>query len=160
MITVDKLARIARALPPARFALRVAVRLLAPRNLVGVVGVIWNDSGSILLVRHLVRIRFEWGLPGGWVERGEDPAVALRREIREELALDVDDLQLLLCQGSGGEDSTLSPRSIAIAFSCRTDGQPRISRELLEFKWIDPLQIDEVILPFHRDAIGAAVALR
>ena len=59
------------------------------RPLVGVGGLIHRD-GSILLIRR----RFEpnkgrWSLPGGLVEIGEDPAEAARREVMEELGLEV-----------------------------------------------------------------------
>ena len=52
-------------------------------------GLIHRD-GSILLIRR----RFEpnkgrWSLPGGLVEIGEDPAEAARREVMEELGLEV-----------------------------------------------------------------------
>lgn len=36
-----------------------------------------------------------WGLFGGSVDAGETPSAAVRREIREELAMDVDDWQEL-----------------------------------------------------------------
>lgn len=64
-------------------------RLLFPTFLVGVVGVIENDRGEILLLRHTYRERHPWGLPSGWIERGEQPADALRRELREEAGFDV-----------------------------------------------------------------------
>ena len=64
-------------------------RLAATTFLVGVVGIIENDAGEILLVRHTYRDLHPWGLPTGWLESGEQPANGLRREIREETGFDV-----------------------------------------------------------------------
>lgn len=43
----------------------------------------------ILLVRHTYGPR-EWDLPGGSIKRGESPADAAKREMREELGIAID----------------------------------------------------------------------
>ena len=48
-----------------------------------------DDAGRILLVRHTYGDRRRWELPGGWVQRGEDPEAAARREVAEELGIEV-----------------------------------------------------------------------
>jgi 8-oxo-dGTP pyrophosphatase MutT (NUDIX family) len=48
------------------------------------------DSDRVLLVRHSYGPR-EWDLPGGGLKRSEAPLTAARREIREELGVDIDD---------------------------------------------------------------------
>ena len=50
---------------------------------------------EVLLVRHTYGPRTRWELPGGGVKRREEPLDAARREIREELGIDVDDWRLL-----------------------------------------------------------------
>nr|WP_249419682.1 NUDIX domain-containing protein [Rhabdothermincola salaria] len=50
--------------------------------------VIERADGHVLLVRHAYRPR--WGLPGGFLKRGEHPLDGARREVREEVGLDVD----------------------------------------------------------------------
>lgn len=157
---IRSLVSFARKLRVFRWAIAIAVRLLAPRNLVGVVGVLWNERGQVLLVEHVVRFRYAWGLPGGWIERGEDPRAALRREVREEVGLTIDDPVLLLCESTGGDSGILSPRSIAVAFSCRATGDPILNRELLDYRWTDPKDVPPEILRFHRQAIDTAVRAR
>jgi 8-oxo-dGTP pyrophosphatase MutT (NUDIX family) len=60
----------------------------------GVKCVLVSDH-EVLLVRHTYgRVR-EWDLPGGGVRRRERPHDAARREIREELGVDLPKLRLL-----------------------------------------------------------------
>ncbi|XHR92373.1 NUDIX hydrolase N-terminal domain-containing protein [Mucilaginibacter sp. UC70_90] len=49
---------------------------------VGVNGILFDDNGR-LLVEHRSD-DFLWGLPGGWVDIGEDPETAMKREFWEE----------------------------------------------------------------------------
>ena len=67
---------------------RQIVRLVAPSFTVGSVCVIQRADGRVLLIRQ--RYRNRWGLPGGLLERGEPPEDAARREVREEVGLDVE----------------------------------------------------------------------
>ena len=62
---------------------------------VGVRAVIINDQGEILLVRHTYREG--WHTPGGGVRAGESPLAALRREVLEEVGLELTGPPLLFC---------------------------------------------------------------
>ena len=75
-----------RRLPvPAR---RQVVRVIAPGFTVGAICVVERDDGAVLLVR--LAYRNGWGLPGGLLKRGETPAAAVLREVREETSIGVD----------------------------------------------------------------------
>lgn len=69
------------------WAKRRAIELFAPKVTLGACAVIEDAAGRILLVRHTYR-RQPWGLPGGLVRHGEQPADALAREVREELGVE------------------------------------------------------------------------
>lgn len=46
--------------------------------------VVTDDDGKVLLARWTEGRRVAWTMPGGGLEAGEDPADAVRRELREE----------------------------------------------------------------------------
>ena len=75
-----------RALPrPLRL---LAVRVVAPGHTVGALCFLERDDGRVLLLCQYHRDG--WTLPGGLLNRGEDPARAVVREVREETGLDVE----------------------------------------------------------------------
>ncbi|WP_218004954.1 NUDIX domain-containing protein [Actinomadura macra] len=59
--------------------------------LVYAAGIIHDDQGRILLLRHRLWPAYRaWGLPGGYVNAGERLEDAVAREIREETSLTVE----------------------------------------------------------------------
>ncbi len=138
--------------------LRMMVRLIAARQYVGAVGAVVNQDGKVLLARHSYRTDFPWGLPGGWVERGEDPAMTVQREIAEELNLNVAVERLLVCGPVPKLDRSIAPAHIGLAFLCRPIGQQlRASHEITAVEWIDPMSIPYEIAPFQARAIAAVL---
>jgi ADP-ribose pyrophosphatase YjhB (NUDIX family) len=61
------------------------VQLCVPKVSLGACAVIRDTRGRVLVAYH--PYRRAWGLPGGFVERGEQPDAALLREIGEELGV-------------------------------------------------------------------------
>jgi 8-oxo-dGTP diphosphatase len=75
-----------RQLPrPAR---RRLVRAVAPSYTVGAICVLERADGAILLVKQAYRDN--WGVPGGLLNRREEPADAVRREVFEEVGLTIE----------------------------------------------------------------------
>ncbi len=64
--------------------------------LVGVSGALLNDENQVLLLRHRFHNTRIWGLPGGWLSRGETVYDCWRREVKEELALELS-VEAILC---------------------------------------------------------------
>lgn len=57
--------------------------------LIGVVGLLTDDRRRVLLLEHRFRTPCRWGLPGGFIARGESIANALSRELQEEVGLPI-----------------------------------------------------------------------
>jgi ADP-ribose pyrophosphatase YjhB (NUDIX family) len=80
--------------PIVRLGYRVAYRLaqvwwfVARPDVHGVKGIL-RDGDSVLLVRHTYGDRLRWDIPGGHAHAGEPAPAAVRREMREELGLDI-----------------------------------------------------------------------
>jgi 8-oxo-dGTP pyrophosphatase MutT (NUDIX family) len=53
-----------------------------------------TDGDKVLLVRHTYG-HSEWDIPGGGIRRGEEPLAAARREMEEELGVQIDGLRPL-----------------------------------------------------------------
>ena len=112
---------------------RFVVRALAPTYTVGAVCVIERLDGRILLVRLAYRQR--WGMPGGLLKRGETPAEAARREVREEVGFDVE------LVGDPAVVVDPEPQRVDVVFRARPAGgvavdgvRPR-SPEIVEARW-------------------------
>ena len=153
-----RLASILRTTPALRFGWALVVRLLAPKNNVGAVAAIFNDSGRVLMGEHTFRPDHPWGLPGGWVERGESPVQAIQREIQEELNLSIVVKKLLLCDTQGAKDEVVTPPSLGLAYYCRLpSGGPSLpstsSYEVLSVAWVLPAEIEWPLARLQRQAI-------
>jgi ADP-ribose pyrophosphatase YjhB (NUDIX family) len=77
--------RLFRSLP-----LRVRIRLvraLTPNFTVGAVVLLRDPAGALLLLRQPPG--FGWSLPGGLLDRREEPAHAAARELREETGIEL-----------------------------------------------------------------------
>ena len=92
------------------------VRMSHPRFAVTAGAVISDDRGRVLLLKHRFRPGSGWGLPGGFIEKGEQPANAVRRELREEVGLEVDELRVFAVR------AFKEPKQIEIVFCCHARG--------------------------------------
>jgi ADP-ribose pyrophosphatase YjhB (NUDIX family) len=146
---------------PLRWLVRGAGRVIAPKHRVGAVGVVFDAQGRVLLVEHAFRTDYPWGLPGGWVEPGEEPAAAVKRELREELGLDIDVGELVECAVVGRVRTSTHPVHLGLAYRCElSSGAGALSIEALAFEWVDPSASTRNLSPFQQTAIARAVRLR
>jgi mutator protein MutT len=133
---------------PARLR-RWSMRLAHTRFTVTAGALIFNQSGQILLLKHRFRAGSGWGLPGGFLENGEQPIDALRRELREELGLEVEHVEILTARSfrkprqvevlfRGRANGSVTPRTMEVeraewfSLDALPDGLPRDQRTLVE----------------------------
>ena len=92
------------------------MRLTHPRFAVTAGAIITDDRGRVLLLKHRFRPGTGWGMPGGFMEAGEQPEEALRRELREEIGLEVEDSEIVYHAG------VQKPQQVEIVFRCQAVG--------------------------------------
>jgi ADP-ribose pyrophosphatase YjhB (NUDIX family) len=93
-----------------------------------------TNDGQVLLVRHTYGPR-QWDLPGGGLRRGEDPVAGIKRELREELGIEIEHAMLL-----GTRPAPSRPPGPVSYFSAELPD--RVVRpdavEIAEVGWWDP----------------------
>jgi mutator protein MutT len=91
------------------------MRLTQTRFTVTAGAIIFNDAGDVLLLKHRFRAGSGWGIPGGFIEAGEQPEQALRRELGEEIGLEVEQLEIFTAR------SFKKPRQVEVLFRGRAN---------------------------------------
>ena len=76
----------------------IAGAIIRPRHLVSVGAIILDEKGQLLLCQHTYRRQHPWGLPGGDLKHGEDPADGIRREFLEETGMTIKETRLILIE--------------------------------------------------------------
>jgi ADP-ribose pyrophosphatase YjhB (NUDIX family) len=118
---------------------RRMVRAGQRRFTVSVGALIFDDQGQILLLDHVFRPEGGWGIPGGFVSRAEQPEAALRRELREEIGIELRDVELLFARTLPG------PGQVEFYFRAKAFGHPEpCSFEIKSAGWfaVDDLPIE------------------
>lgn len=144
-------APIHRALLPMAHNLRHRWRRWRGTPLAGVTVIVTNLAGDVLLLRHSYGPE-TWALPGGGMSRGEAPEQAARREMREELGLELDLLEPL---GTLEEELSGSPHTAHI-FTAISDARPKPDgREVIEAKFFPTHSLPEPLSGLTRARIAA-----
>ncbi len=112
-----------RVLPLPGWLRRLFLRATCANLLVGVSALILDDQGRLLLLDHTYRRSVTWGMPGGYLGRGESLEEGLRREVREETGLEVQVGELLAAELTNHHE-------LDLIYHCRVvGGRLRLSLE-------------------------------
>lgn len=115
---------------------RFIVRVTQDRFTVSAAAVVTRADGKVLLLDHHIRPKSGWGMPGGFLEHGEQPEEGVRREVREETGLELEDVMLLRIRTVGGH--------VEMIFRAVSNGEAEVkSKEIKDLDWFDPESLPE-----------------
>jgi ADP-ribose pyrophosphatase YjhB (NUDIX family) len=133
------------------------LRTVNPSFHIGGAGVFFAPDGTVLVLRHVYRHQYPWGLPAGFLKIGETPEAGVLRELREETGL------IGFVEGVIGLHYA-NPRHLEVTVMGRVDRAQdlRLCHEIFEAAFVDPTALPEAMPPeqkemVHRAAAGMAI---
>lgn len=121
-----------------------------------VVATIVESHGRIVMHRRTVNPGAgKWTFPSGFVDRGEQVEEAARREVLEEVGLQIHDLKLVSAWSVDGSSAIL------LVFQATAEGQePAIGDESSDARWFDPQDLPELAFPRDAEIVAGWLASR
>ena len=117
---------------------KVAVICIVPRD------------GEVLMIRRATDLGYGlWGLPGGYVDRGEVVERAAAREVWEETGLEVEPGELIGLFSESGD-----PVMVAVYAARETGGALKAGPEALEVGFFDTGDLPELAFPRDREVLA------
>jgi len=107
--------------------------------------IVGDGAGRVLFVRHTYGDRVSWEVPGGGRPRREDPEAAIRREMREELGIELVDMR----PAGEVEVAGSHKRSLLHCFTATTGGAPirLAAAEIAQARWAPPAAPPQPLSP-------------
>ena len=134
---------------------RWGVLLTESRFTVTVGAVVTDATGRVLLLEHRFRPGGGWGIPGGFIQSGEQPEAAIRRELREEVGLEVEQVEIAFVRALERYNQ------IEILFRCCPQGDfTRQSREINRAEWFALNALPQSLSNDQRQLIECALNLK
>lgn len=122
------------------------VRVTQKKFTVSVAAVVTNERNEVLLLDHVFRPGSGWGIPGGFIEHGEQIDEAIRRELLEETGLELEDVKIYHTRTNGPH----------IEFLVRARGKGTAEVKSLEIKrlgWFEPDNLPEKMSRAQKEII-------
>jgi ADP-ribose pyrophosphatase YjhB (NUDIX family) len=100
---------------------------------------IFNRAREVLMIRTHKWSNL-WGIPGGKIKWGETAEDALRREIREETALEITNIQFALVQDCiRSKEFHREAHFVLLNYTCDTSSTAVVLNDEAEhFQWLSP----------------------
>jgi ADP-ribose pyrophosphatase YjhB (NUDIX family) len=132
---------------------RFSVKLTQPRFTVTVAAVITDERNRVLLLNHVFRPGNGWGVPGGFINKGENLEDALRRELREEIGLELGKVEFRYAR------ALKTTAQVEVIFRAEPKGLPQSkSVEIVGLDWFGLDSLPPGIPPSQKQIIERALA--
>lgn len=106
-----------------------------------VVGVVVSNDGEILLVKPSRGVaEGHWTLPGGFLNFFEQPHDGARREVREEVGLEIEDLELATTVTYSHHGSPYPILGLGFTATAPKREVRLREEEIAEARWMDPVE--------------------
>jgi ADP-ribose pyrophosphatase YjhB (NUDIX family) len=110
-----------------------------------------DEAGRLLLTRRAYApFEGKWDLPGGFLNEGEHPLDAIRRELREETGLEVEPGRFVgVWMDRYGEDGS-GEHTLNLYWTARAEGEPVAADDVSAVGWFAPGELPRPAdLAFH-----------
>jgi ADP-ribose pyrophosphatase YjhB (NUDIX family) len=119
-----------------------------------------KDGKALVTERGIEPKKGLYDIPGGFLEAGEHPVEALKRELREELGVeievDVEDCISMVPHAYGDEADYV----LALGFLARwVGGELRAADDVAAFRWVDLDELETLDFAWEHDRTVARTAL-
>ena len=120
----------------------------------GVIGAILERNGRILLVKETKETaKGKWSHPAGWLEVGENPIDAVKREVKEESGFDFDPKHILGVYSLFKKEADVIHHSIKLIFIGDISDKEvaELADDVSETDWFLPEEIEKMDSKILRD---------
>jgi ADP-ribose pyrophosphatase YjhB (NUDIX family) len=117
-----------------------------------VAAVITDERNRVLLLNHVFRPGSGWGVPGGFINKGEKLEDALRRELREEIGLELGKVEFRFAR------ALKTTAQVEVIFRAEPKGLPgSASVEIAGLDWFGLDSLPSGINPDQKQIIERAL---
>lgn len=111
-----------------------------------------RDGRSLVAIRARPPEKGRVDVPGGFLDAGEDPIAGLRREVKEEVGLDIDVGPQDFVQAVAHQYGPQGDWLLALGFKARwIAGEVRAGDDVAEARWIAVGDLDELDFAWPHD---------